>query len=309
MLLKRKFRITIMAAAALAITALCPDPTRAAATLTTLAVFNAADGALPRAGLLADAAGNLFGTTATGGATNQGTVFEIAKTASGYANTPTVLYNFCAQPNCADGAVPNGLIADAAGNLFGTTAFGGATNQGTAFEIAKTANGYASTPTVLVSFGGTGDTGPIAGLLADAAGNLFGTTFLAGANPGFLDEGAGTVFEIAKTASGYANTPTVLYNFCAQTNCTDGAEPNGLIADAAGNLLGTTQSFGANGGIGGVGAGTVFEIAKTASGYASTPTVLYSFCGQTNCTDGAVPNGLIADSAGNLFGTTALGGA
>jgi uncharacterized repeat protein (TIGR03803 family) len=112
------------------------------------------------------------------------------------------------------------------------------------------------------------------------------------------------VFEITKTASGYATTPTILYSFCAQTNCTDGASPfAGLIADANGDLFGTTRAGGAHGG------GTVFELAKSATGYASTPTVLYSFCAQTNCTDGELPAaGLILDAAGNLFGTTEGGG-
>ena len=93
--------------------------------------------------------------------------------------------------------------------------------------------------------------------------------------------GRGTVFEIAKTASGYASTPTILYSFCAQPNCADGISPvAGLIADATGNLFGTTRIGGAGGD------GTVFELAKTASGYASAATVLYSFCAQPNCADG-----------------------
>ena len=331
MLPERKFRIISglgLAAAALAATALGAVPARAAATLTTLYSFcaqpNCTDGDFPVAGLIADAAGNLFGTTAGGGANRVGTVFEIAKTASGYASTPTVLHSFCAQPNCADGQFPtagliadaagnlfgttfdtvfeiaktasgyasaatvlatfylgpvSGLIADAAGNLFGTTQFGGANDAGTVFELAKTASGYASTPTILYSFGDQAGDGltPVSGLIADAAGNLFGTT------PGGGAAGQGTVFELAKTASGYASAVTVLYSFCPNSPgaCTDGNEPAaGLIADAAGNLFGTTQFSGANG------AGTVFEIAKTASGYASTPTILYSFCAQPNCADG-----------------------
>ncbi len=267
-----------------------------ASTPTVLVSFNGTNGADPEAGLIADANGNLFGTTASGGANGGGTVFEIAKIAGGYASTPTVLVSFCSQTSCAGGAEPvAGLIADANGNLFGTTEFGGANGGGTVFEIAKTAGGYASTPTVLVSFNRTNGSFPEAGLLADANGNLFGTTRSGGAND------LGTVFEIAKTAGGYASTPTVLVSF----NGTNGADPEaGLIADANGNLFGTTVFGGANR------FGTVFEIAKTASGYASTPTVLVSFCGQTNCADGAVPlAGLLADANGNLFGTTASGGA
>jgi uncharacterized repeat protein (TIGR03803 family) len=318
MLPERKFRIISglgLAAAALAATALGAVPARAAATLTTLYSFcaqtNCADGAEPFAGLIADAAGNLFGTTAFAGANDGGTVFEIAKTASGYAGAATTLYSFCAQTNsqgvCTDGQQPAaGLIADAAGNLFGTTQRGGANDGGTVFELAKNASGYASAATVLYSFCTqtnsqrvcTDGQQPAAGPIADATGNLFGTTFGGGAH------GEGTVFELAKTASGYASTPTILYSFCAQLNCADGQRPKaGLIADAAGNLFGATQAGGAHE------EGTVFELAKTASSYASAATVLYSFCAQTNCTDGATPvAGLIADGAGNLFGTTQLGG-
>jgi uncharacterized repeat protein (TIGR03803 family) len=211
---------------------------------------NCTDGSVPTAGLILDAAGNIFGMTAFGGANDEGTVFEIAKTASGYAGTPTVLVSFCAQTNCTDGSEPEGsLIADAAGNLFGTTGGGGANGFGTVFEISKTASGYASTATALVSFDGTNGSVPTAGPIADAVGNLFGTTGFGGAN------NAGTVFRLARTASGYARTPTVLVSFCAQTNCTDGANPfAGLIADAGGNLLGTTFSGGLSGN------GTVFEV-------------------------------------------------
>jgi uncharacterized repeat protein (TIGR03803 family) len=256
-----------------------------ASTPTTLVSFYGGNGSYPRAGLIADANGNLFGTTSDGGAYSAGTVFEIAKTATGYASTPTTLVSF----NGTDGGLPlAGLIADANGNLFGTTAAGGADGGGTVFEIAKTASGYANTPTTLVSFNGTNGAYPAAGLIADADGNLFGTTEEGGGGA----NNVGTVFEIAKTAAGYASTPTTLVSF----NGTDGANPvAGLIADANGNLFGTTYAGGAND------YGTVFEIAKTAAGYASTPTTLVSF----NGTDGATPfAGLIADTNGNLFGTT-----
>jgi len=170
-----------------------------AASLTPLVSFDGTNGVAPEAGLIADASGNLFGTTSGGGANNGGTVFEIAKTATGYASTPTVLVNF----DSTSGVRPQaGLIADANGNLFGTTTGGGANNGGTVFEIAKTATGYASTPTVLVSFDGTNGVAPEAGLIADASGNLFGTTSGGGAN------NSGTVFEI--TGSGFlvlAGTP------------------------------------------------------------------------------------------------------
>ena len=295
---------SFVAVIGLAIVAAVPGQLRAA-NLTTLVSFcaltNCTDGDTPYGGLIADAHGNLFGTTSSGGAYDYGTVFEIAKTATGYANTPTILVSF----NLTDGASPRTvLIADARGNLFGTTEAGGAYDYGTVFKIAKTATGYASNPTTVVSFNFTDGATPLAGLIADANGNLFGTTS-SGGTYGYIAEGikygCGTVFEIAKTPGGYASTPTTLVSF----NLTDGATPyGGLIADADGNLFGTTLSGGA------FGWGTVFKIAKIATGYASTPTTLVSFNGFNPIdTPANPPAGLIVDANGNLFGTTYNGGA
>ena len=271
-----------------------------ASTPTTLVKFNFTNGANPWADLIADASGNLFGTTLRGGTHGKGTVFEIAKAAGGgYASTPTTLVSFCAEANCTDGAFPNTrLTADANGNLFGTTSGGGADGAGTVFEIAKTAGGYASTPTTLFNRtnGDYWNAGLNASLIADASGNLFGTTHGGGAY-GEAVGGDGTVFEIAKTAGGYASTPIVLVNF----SFANGAMPTaGLIADANGNLFGTT------GGGGAYGYGTAFKVAKTASGYASTPIVLVNF--NFDSTSGDIPlSRLTADA--NLFGRTSMGGA
>ena len=168
-------------------------------TLATLVSFNGTNGDFPLAGLIADAVGNLFGTTESGGANGDGNVFEVVKTGSGYASAPSTLITF----NGSDGAnLQAGLIADAAGDLFGTTYGGGANGDGTVFKIAKTASGYASAPTTLVSFNGSNGANPQAGLIADAAGDLFGTTRNGGVN------GDGTVFKIFETGSGYASAPT-----------------------------------------------------------------------------------------------------
>ena len=263
-----------------------PTDSAAMATLNTLVSFNGSNGLSPWAGLMADANGDLFGTTTSGGVYGGGTVFEIVKTASGYASTPTTLVNF----NWSNGASPyDSLIADASGDLFGTTASGGMYGYGTVFEIVKTASGYDSTPITLASFNISDGAGAEAGLIADANGDLFGTT------PGGTN---GTVFEIVKTASGYDSTPTTLVNF----NGTNGTEPlfGNLIADANGDLFGTTAYGGAYNN------GTVFEIMKTAAGYASTPITLVSF----NFPNGGntPEGGLVADAHGNLFGTTAYGG-
>ena len=302
----RRIVSSLVAVIGLAIVAVPPAQTRAA-NLLPLVSFNGANGLSPRGELIADAKGNLFGTTFLGGSNDHGTVFEIVKNSGGYANTPTTLVNFCSLANCADGEDPlAGLIADAKGNLFGTTQFGGAYGRGTVFEIAKTASGYASTPTILVSFCALANcadgAAPSGGLVFDSDGNLFGTTRDGGVNASAF---SGTVFEIAKTPRGYASTPIILVNFCSLANCADGAAPQAtLIADPKGNLFGTTTEGGANG------AGTVFEIIKTHHRYASIPTTLVSFCSLPNCADGRVPFGsLIADAKGNLFGTTNVGGA
>ena len=256
--------------------------------LTTLVSFTGADGAEPGASLIADAAGDLFGTASAGGADGDGTVFEIAKTRHGYSSAPATLVSFSG----SDGATPDGsLITDAAGDLFGTTFQGGAEGDGTVFEIARTRHGYASAPKTLASFSGADGAGPDGSLIADAAGNLFGTTAEDGGDT------LGTVFEIAKTRHGYASTPTTLASF----EDDDGSTPNGsLIIDAAGDLFGTTQDGGANE------VGTVFEIIRYPNGlYDGKPVTLVSFTGA----DGNDPQGdLITDAAGDLFGTTLAGG-
>jgi uncharacterized repeat protein (TIGR03803 family) len=265
---------------------------------TILVTFDHDNGAAPQASLIADASGNLFGTTRYGGSgcggNGCGTVFEIAKTDQGYASAPTTLVRF----DLTNGAQPAaGLIFDVDGNLYGTTYGGGSTacagGCGTVFKIAKTGQGYASTPTTLVSFDGTNNASPTASLIFDAQGNLFGTTS-AGGNTN-CDNGCGTVFEIAKTRSGYAGIPTTLVSFDGSSGANPAA---GLIFNQKGDLLGTAFSGGP------YGLGTVFQIAKTRNGYASLPSTLVSF----NGANGASPfSGLIADARGNLFGTSVGG--
>jgi hypothetical protein len=211
--------------------------------------FSNSDGNQPLGGLIADANGNLFGTTSFGGTAFKGAVFEIAKTAAGYSSTPTILASF----QGPDGNHPYGdLIADSAGNLFGTTEFGGAGNSGTVFELARTATGYASSVTTLASFNGTNGNSPFGGLVADSAGNLFGTTQTGGAN------NLGTVFEIVRTASGYAATPVTLFSFGGA----NGVSPSGsLTITASGDILGTTYGDTATGG---TIAGTAFRLSGVA---------------------------------------------
>jgi hypothetical protein len=253
----------------------------ASPTLTTLFTFDGINGAFPFAGLIADATGDLFGTTSSGGTVDDGgTVFEIPKTATGFGSLTTlVIFN-------GNGSGPEaGLIADDVGDLFGTTVFGSTDDEGTVFEIPKTATGFGSL-TTLVSFNGSNGSGPEAGLIADDVGDLFGTTAVGGTN----DVG-GTVFEVPKTATGFGSL-TTLVSF----NGSNGSHPEaGLIADATGDLFGTTSGAGSTND-----EGTVFEIPKTATGFGSV-TTLVSF----NGSNGSHPEaGLIADATGDLFGTT-----
>ncbi len=139
--------------------------------LTTLATFNGANGGNPIAGLIADASGNLYGTTSGGGANNAGTVFQLA--AGTHALTTLATFNGA---NGSDPAAD--LLMDASGNLYGTTFTGGANNQGAVFEVAALTHVLST----LATFNGTNGFNPVGGLLADTDGNLYGTTNLGGAN-------------------------------------------------------------------------------------------------------------------------------
>jgi uncharacterized repeat protein (TIGR03803 family) len=244
------------------------------------------DGDQPYASLVRDAEGNLFGTTYWGGVSTEcnggfgcGVVFKLDK-----SGKETVLHSFTGTGG--DGANPyDGLVQDAKGNLYGTTEFGGGSSAcsggcGVIFGVNT-----ARKETVLHRFsGGMDGAGPLAGLVVDAEGNLYGTAQYGGAL------GAGNVFMVDK-----ARKETVLYSFSGGT---DGGQPllGYLVRDAKGNLYGTT-TFG-----GTYGQGTVFKLDR-----AHNETVLHSFSGGT---DGSYPYaGLVLDAEGNLYGTTNQGGA
>ena len=244
------------------------------------------DGALPEGGLLRDSAGNYYGTTIEGGdcsGQGAGTVFKIAPN-----GTETVLYAF---QGTTDGNWPQGnLVSDKKGNLYGTTSFGGnmadcgGNGCGTVFEVSP--NG---TETVLYRFQGGSDGGePLAGVIRDKKGDLYGTTELGG-NMTACEIGCGVVFKLTPRG-----VQSVVYAFQGGS---DGFYPEaGLIEDKAGNLYGTTLAGG------GSNLGTVFKIAPH-----GTEAVLYAFHGVD---DGNSPvAGLIEDKAGNLYGTTSAGGA
>jgi uncharacterized repeat protein (TIGR03803 family) len=310
--------------------------------------FAAADGLNPSSTLIRDGAGNLYGTTAYGGTPEGGgcsygcgTLFKLDKsgkesvlyafTGQGDGGVPlgdlardaagsfygamldtfhqpggvfkvdkngkeTVLYQFTGKN---DGGYPyGGVIRDNVGSLYGTTSNGGdlacsgGFGCGTIFKIDRTGK-----ETVLYSFTDLSDGGfPNGDLIRDAEGNLYGTTSEGGNES--CGAGCGIVFKL-----NLAGRETTLYSF---TGPPDGKWPDGqsfgpgLVRDAAGNLYGTTQFGGAAGGCDGDGCGTVFKLDP--SGH---ETVLHSFTGGA---DGSIPQGLILDAAGNLYGATNFGG-
>ncbi len=293
---------------------------------TTLYTFTGgADGGNPYAGLVRDAAGNLYGATFYGGAASMGVVFKVSK-----SGKQTVLYSFPGKPDAAhpgsdmlldqagilygasyyggtsgfgtifkttksgqekvlysfealpDGQYPgSGLIQDDAGNFYGTTGYGGDSDNGTVFKISKSGK-----EKILHSFNGTDGQNPFSTLIRDSAGNLYGTTSVGGAS------GMGTVFKLTKKGK-----LTVLHSFAGGT---DGANPYaGLVQDAQGNFYGTTYKGGA--GCQGFDCGTVFKMTPKGK-----TTVLHAFA----VADGHYPDfgTLVRDAAGSLYGTTYAGG-
>jgi uncharacterized repeat protein (TIGR03803 family) len=255
---------------------------------------NGKDGYYPLAGLTFNALGDLYGTTTGGGAHGAGAVFELMPKAGG-GWIEKVLHSF--EATSKDGIGPTGsLIFDADGDLYGTTGSGGAHSGGTVFELMPKAGG-GWTEKILHSFGsGREGFNPVAGLIFDSSGNLYGTTTSGGVN----DSSYGTVFELTpKTGGGW--TEKVLHSFIPTRG--DGKYPSGaLVFDTFGNLYGTTSA----GGTDKCGCGTVFELTPQTDG-TWTETILHSF--NDNGTDGNSPDsGLTLDAAGNIYGTTPVGG-
>jgi uncharacterized repeat protein (TIGR03803 family) len=260
-------------------------------TLTTLHSFDNTDGNVVSGGYLVQtSSGDCYGTTQAGGNLTEcvegygcGSIFEIAPSGTPF----TTLYDLCSQPACADGAILfDSLVLGTDGNFYGTTWGGGPGNAGTVFEITPT-----GTLTTLYSFCVAhypycldGDN-PI-GLVLGTDGNFYGMT-AAGGN---YFNNAGTVFKITPTG-----TLTTIYNFCAQTKCTDGSEPrNQLTLGSDGNFYGTTYFGGTHND------GTVFKITP-----AGVLTTLHNFEGN----DGNYPLAPLFEAAnGTLYGTTSAGG-
>ena len=239
------------------------------------------DGLWPGAGLIQASDGNFYGTTNGNGNEGFGTVFTM--TPQGVLDT---LYVFCSLPNCADGRGPVSLIRQGSdGNFYGSTQYGGngtSPGDGTIFKITPKGG-----LTTLYSFCSLPDCAddkqPLSGLIQASDGDFYGTT--TGGVGGF-----GTVFKI--TPQG---TLTTLYNFCSQTNCTDGEGPFGPLLQASdGNFYGTTSAGGT------ALYGTIFRM--TASGVVTT---LQNF----DVTNGSIPSSqLVQGTNGVFYGTTYLGG-
>lgn len=238
--------------------------------------------------------GSFYGTTLYGGAGdtcvgNQGcgTAFKISP-----SGQFTSLYSFCTQSNCADGEFPSGGLAlGADGSLYGVTSSGGPTagcpnGCGTVFKITP-----GGKLTILHDFCSESEcvdgVGPDAALLLGRDGNFYGTTTGGG------NAGRGVAFKITPQGN-----LTVLYNFCAQSNCTDGLSPEATLAQGSdGNFYGSTTGGGTNS------RGTLFQL--TPSGVLTT---LYNFCSLSGCSDGNLPSALIQATDGNFYAVTQTGG-
>jgi uncharacterized repeat protein (TIGR03803 family) len=256
-------------------------------TQTVLHNFNGApyDGNYPDA-LVIDAAGNLYGTTFYGGSLGLGTIFKLTPHPNGRW-TEKLLYSFCSVSGCKDGETPNSLVWDRAGNLYGTTDY--STNSyGTVFKFTPGAKGK-SAYRVLYTFMSRQDGTPPNALTFDAAGNLYGTTYYGGAY------NYGTIFKLTPRMHGNW-TKMILYNL---KDAAEGEFPDSeIVLDVAGNLYGSTYDGGTRG------SGVVFQLVPGANGK-WTYRAIYLFDGLSG---GALPEGVILDTAGNLYGTTFQGG-
>jgi uncharacterized repeat protein (TIGR03803 family) len=245
------------------------------------------DGFGPGGSLVFDTAGNLFGTTPDGGGRSDGVVFELSPTNFGWHYK--VIHTFTGGKDGAVGSL-GPLVFDSAGNLYGVTELGGTDGAGSVYELSPTPAGWKTT--VLYDFKGTPDAAnPYGGLILDKPGNLYGTTYFGGA------AGLGTVFQLIPGPNGTWQE-NVLYSFQGGT---DGSFPTTtLVFNPAGSLYGTTST----GGRPSCDCGTVFRLTLTRGSWEER---IIHFFGKGR--DGSSPNyGLTLDQAGNLYGTTPVGG-
>ena len=235
---------------------------------------------------ISDAKGNLYAATAAGGTYGAGTVFMLSPTGK-----ETILYEFKGQSN-GDGTGPHGhLTFDAKGNIYGTTQGGGTNGTGTVYKLSpKSGGGW--TEKVIYTFSATGadGTGPSAGMTIAADGTMYSTTPDGGAF------GAGTVFSLKKTSTGWKQT--VIQNLNGSSN--GGYPYEGLMMDAAGNLYGAAPTGGASG------QGIIYRLSRTKKGWVDK--VLHSFTNANGDGSGLYWIDLISDTSGNIYGATSFGG-
>jgi uncharacterized repeat protein (TIGR03803 family) len=241
-------------------------------------------------GLIADSAGNLYGTTALGGtgfckANGCGTVFELSHNSNGW--TQTVIYSF---QGLTDGENPQtGLVFDGQGNLYGTTLT-------TVFRLSPSSGGSWILTTLHTFSGPSESLLPQGPLILDSQANIYGVTTYGGSFAGCGVSGCGTVYRLSANPDG-SWIQTVLHSFSGDG---DGGFPVGALTLVGRNLIGATYQGGELKACSGTGCGVVFQLSPSNSGWRET--VIYPFLGGV---DGAYPgSGLTLDRAGNLFGST-----
>lgn len=265
-------------------------------TETVLHMFsNDPDGAYPAGDVVFDSTGNLYGATNTGGNSGFtcandrpcGAVYKLARVQGGWQES--VIYNF---EGDSDGAFPNAVTFDPAGNLIGTTSFRGANIRGTAFSLVPNGQGGWSEVTLYGFSGASGGGAPEAGVIPDGAGGYFGTSSYGDSGNG------GTVWQLSPSGGNWLLNTLTNFDYSQQIGFTPPGPGAALTMDAAGNLYGTTVLDGA------FDQGSVFKLTHTNGGW--TRTTLHDFTGGS---DGGQPYSTVSiDAAGNLYGTASVGG-
>jgi uncharacterized repeat protein (TIGR03803 family) len=264
-------------------------------TETVIHAFDGSDGAFPESSPILDSQGNLEGSTwAEGYGFHAGFVYQLMPGSNG-TWTESVLHQFAGS---WDGGDPGELTFDAAGNIYGTTRFGGVNDAGTVFTLNRSSDWQERLLRIFDQYPSDGGSGPFGAIASDGNGNLYGTTLGGGAY------NSGVVYKLTNQGSIFWQE-TVVYDF---TGAADGNAPRGVIFGPDGSLYGVTEDGGYTDGSNCLlGCGTVFKLTPNSDG-TWTLTVLYAFRGLANH-DGATPTDRIAfDGAGNIYGTTEYGG-
>lgn len=249
--------------------------------------FTGSDGSGPGSPVAVDAQGNLYGTTPTGGSNGFGVIYEMIPASGGWSFR--VIHTFTGGIDGLGGSA-SPMLLDAQGNLYGVNTVGGADGFGNVFELTRSGSSW--NLTTIYSFQDQPDgASPYGGVIFDKDGNLYGTTYYAGAND------VGTVYKLSRNNGSW--TESVLYSFKGGSG---GDSPiSTLVTDAKGNLYGTTS----DGGAAKCGCGTIFKMARSSGGN-WTESVVYRFPGAPQA--GFAYNGIVSDGKGNFYGATVHGG-